>query len=415
MTVTLYLWWILSNGILSYRSIDFLLSATQTNCRKHIPILLTISTVFVSIVTHFQIFGSFWMELPFWILYAFIFVKIQWHRLLLPTSILFTLRTFTEGFTAVLTAYVCANLQLASDGTWAQIFISLSFDVLFLFLLHWLQKHFVFAPQNPISPYPYTLLLPSSLMVLAIRYRLRLDSPNFSQYLLSLSMDGRFTILSFMIGAIIVFFILIQAFEKIIQFTEQIAAQQLFLDEAKTYNEQYASFRHDIKNHLLALSALIQETNYQAAQQYATDLQASYTSPSIPISTGNLILDVLLKEKLNHARSCEIDIHCKVQIPSKFRVEDMDLCILFSNLLDHAITACMEVESPNRVFHLTTKERANFLVIESSNSVATSQPIQKGIGLQNIEKVSKKYQGIMKVENRDGMFQICVLLCSLEK
>lgn len=425
MPVILYFWWILSNGALAYFSIDFLLCVTQANGRKHIPILLAITVVLTAVTTHSQISGTFWLEIPLWTVYAVIFLKTRWLDLVAPIAILFTLRTFTEGFTAILTAYTAAHLNLVSDGTLVQIFLSLSFDVIFLFVLRLIQKRFAFSLQKSISSYLYALLLPCALMVLAIRYGLRLDSPAFPQYLSSFPTGGSFTALFLMTGAAIVFFIMIEIFCKVIRLTEQetaaallksqLAGQQIYLEEARARNEQYASFQHDMKNHLLVLSGLIQGANYQAAEQYADKLQASCKSLSIPVFTGNLILDTLLKEKLSHARHCEIQTVCRVRIPSDFHADDMDLCVVFSNILDNAITACMQVEPSKRALSLSTKGRANFLVIESTNSVAVSGPIQRGIGLRNIEHIAKKYQGATEIEHADETFRISVLLCSAKK
>lgn len=207
MPVTLYLWWMVSNGILTYFSIDFFLSITQTDGKKHIPILLVITIVLTAAVTRWQIPGTFWLEIPLWMVYAVVFIKIRWTDLLAPMSILFTLRTFAEGFTAVLTAYAAAHCNLPFDGTLVQIVLSLSLDILFLLLLVWIQKRVAFSLQNSISPYLYALLLPGALMVLTIRYGLRLDSPTFAQYLFSFRRDGSFTALLLLSGAAVVFFI----------------------------------------------------------------------------------------------------------------------------------------------------------------------------------------------------------------
>lgn len=425
MPVTLYLWWIISNGILACFSIDFFLSVTQADGRKHIPILLTITVAVTAVITQWQIPGTFWLEIPLWMVYAIVFLKIQFANLIAPMAILFTLRTVTEGFTAVLTAYAAAHLNLSSDGILVQIVLSLSLDILFLLLLLWIQKRVAFSLQKSISPYLYALLLPGGLMVLTIRYGLRLDSPIFAQYLSSFQRDGSFTALFLLFGAAVIFVIMIEIVCKVIRLadqetavallTSQIAAQQTYIDEAKTRNAQYAAFQHDIKNHLLVLLGLIREAKYGAAEQYAVTLQGGCSSLTFPVSTGNLVLDTLLKEKLGHAQYCEIQVDCRVRIPSDFYVEDLDLCVVFSNILDNAITACMQVEESKRFLSITTKARAKFLVIESTNSTTMNQPVQKGIGLKNIEAISRKYQGITKIENVGGTFRISVLLCSLQK
>ena len=425
LPVTMYLWWILSNGIIAYFSIDFFLRMTRTDGSDQIPLLLAITAVLTAVATRLQISGTFWLEIPLWMVYAVAFMKIRWMDLLAPFAVLFTLRTFVEGFTAVLTAYTAAHLNLSSDGTWVQIFLSLSLNILFVLILRLIQKRFAFSLQKSIPSCLYALLLPCALMILAIRYELRLDSSAFAQYLSSFSMGVSLTTLSLIIGAAIVFLVIIETFCKVIRLeeqeaaaallTRQLAGQQMYLKEAKTQNEQYASLQHDMKNHLLVLSGLIRQAKYAAAEQYAANLQASCRSFPLPVSTGNLVLDTLFMEKLSDARRKGIQVDCRVRIPSGFQAEDMDLCILFSNILDNAITACMQVEQSKRVLRISTKVRSHFLVLESANSTAVSRPVQKGIGLRNIEHISRKYQGATEIECADGMFRLRVLLCSPKK
>lgn len=425
MPVILYLWWIVSNGIIAYFSIDFFLCITQTNDRKHIPVLLAINVILTTMITQLQIFGTFWLEIPLLIVYAVMFLKISVKEMLASVAILFTLRTFVEGFTMVLTAYAATHLNISFDGIFVQIFLSLSFDIIFLLILRLIQKRFLFSLQKVMFSYLYALLLPCVLIVLAIRYGLRLDSASFPEYLSAFSIEVSLTAVFFMISAAIIFFIMLEIFCKVIYLAEQknavtllrnqVAGQQIYITEVRKRNERYAAFQHDIKNHLLVLSGLIQETKYEAAEQYADKLQASCRLSTFSVFTGNLILDTLLKEKLSHAKRNEIQVDCKVIIPSEFYIEDMDLCIVFSNILDNAITACMQVAQSKRVLSIATKARANFLVIESTNSVAVSEPIHKGIGLRNIENIAKKYQGITEIENVDETFHISVLLCSIKE
>ncbi len=425
MPVTLYLWWILSNGILSYASLDFLLCVAETDGRKHIPLFLAINAVLTAGITDLQIPGTFWLEIPWLMVYAVLFMQIQWAKLLTPIAILFTLRTFLEGFTAVLTAYTASHLNLSSDGTLVQIFLSLLLTIIFLLLLRFVQTRFVRSLQKSVSSYLYALLLPCALMVLTIRYGLRLDGSAVQPHLFSFHAGDSFTTVFLMIGAAIVFFIMLEIFSRVIRWTEQetavtlltsqLAGQQIYMDEAKKRNELYASFQHDLKNHLLVLSGLIHQGNYEAAGQYADKLHASCHALRFPVSTGNMVLDTLLSEKLSYAHRCKIHVVCQVRIPPGFPVDDMDLCVIVSNILDNAITACTQVEPSKRVLHISTNVRGNFLVLESTNSVAVSRPIQAGIGLQNIKSISKKYQGITELEDTDGTFRIRVLLCAQKK
>lgn len=130
------------------------------------------------------------------------------------------------------------------------------------------------------------------------------------------------------------------------------------------------------------------------------------------VSTGKPILDVLLKEKLSYAKRNRIVVSYDVTIPSDFAIDDMDLCVLFSNILDNAITACVEGTEEEKHLSLSAKVKSQFLVVEAVNTTSASQPIVWGTGLMNVQHMAEKYHGTVETELSNGKFRISVLLCS---
>lgn len=133
------------------------------------------------------------------------------------------------------------------------------------------------------------------------------------------------------------------------------------------------------------------------------------------ITTGSPALDILLREKISFAKKNGIEVHCDVQIPKAFYADPMDLCAIFSNLMDNAIHACMNEPHQNRHPIISTKSKAHFLIIEETNSASLSTPILPGIGLRNVQALAEKYQGTVEFESGTGSFRITILLCSLPK
>lgn len=420
MPVFWYLWWVLSNGTIVYGSAAFLCAVTGTDGKRHLSALLTAAAILTVAVTRWQLPAAFWLEFPLWMLYGVVFLKIRWRELLAPLTILFTLRTFLEGLTAVVTACAAAHLELSNHGPLVQIALSLALTLGFLALLRWLQGRTGAVLRQPTSL--YALLLSGALMVLAVRCSLRLDGSAFAQYLSTFRLDTGVMAVLLMTGAAVVFFIVTEMVCTVNRLTEQEAAavqltrrldgQQHYVEEAEKRTAQWAAFQHDLKNHLLVLTGLLRESNYPAAERYANCLQAGCDALTVRVSTGNPVLDTLFQEKCSQARPWGISVDCRVRIPPDCSVEDMDLCTIFSNILDNAITACRMVEPSRRILQVTTKVRAGFLVVESTNPVADSRPIEKGIGLRNIETAAARYQGATELEIADGIFRISVLLCS---
>ena len=187
---------------------------------------------------------------------------------------------------------------------------------------------------------------------------------------------------------------------------------RVYIEEAAKRNELYSSFQHDIDNHLLVISGLLHDKLFAQAEQYTQKLHISCGELLMNVSTGKPILDVLLKEKLNYAKRNHIIVSHDVSVPVNFAIEDMDLCVLFSNILDNAITACIDGTQKEKLLSLSAKVKSQFLVIEAVNTTSASQPIALGTGLMNIQHMAEKYHGTMETELSNGKFRISVLLCS---
>ena len=92
-------------------------------------------------------------------------------------------------------------------------------------------------------------------------------------------------------------------------------------------------------------------------------------------------------------------------------IADIDFCIIFSNALDNAISACNRVPHDNQKYiHITGKVQGDFLLIEIINSHSGRGSIRSGTGLANIKAVAEKYHGAMEVRIDGDIFVLSVLL-----
>lgn len=418
-----YVWWILSNGVTEYLSFDFLLECTRR--RKHswqFLIWLIFSGLWVFMTIRFHFFGKFLLDSFCLVLFVKGCMGIRWEDLAAPAGIIVTLNTFSEGFSAVLMSWISKNIQLVSGEIWIQILVSVLLNFSLFFCLWLIRKRYLPLLQKPVSSYLYILLLPCALIVLAVRYGLQLDNPFFEEYLSVFGFYGSVRIFLILVVSAGIFFLILEVFCKILSMTEhektaallksQLEGQRIYMEEARIRNEQYASFQHDIDNHLVVLSGLLGEKQYEAAKLYTRKLCVCCEDLFVSVATGNSVLDLLLKEKISYGRQNGIDLECNVQIPSGFLIDDMDLCMIFFNILDNGICACKKEKEENRILSVSTSNRFSFLVIESVNSYTSGQPIIMGTGLENVRKIAEKYQGTMEIQTDSGRFLIRVLLCS---
>ncbi len=416
-----YVWWLLVNGAQDYLALDFFLGISKREEKKWVWVWVSVSLFMTLLALRFQIPGMFLIHMLLLLLFSKRVLMMEWEELAAPGAVLFTLATFTEGFSALAMSLISSNLEISGQGLSLQVFVSALAFCLYAVLLRRVQGKYGHSLYRPGLSSLYLLLLPGACMVLAVRFCLRLDSRLFEIYLSGLGTGAEFTAVFVMGASVLVFFLVLESFCKVLSLREEKQAavfladqrkgQETYLEEIRKRNEQYASYQHDIDNHLLVLSGLLQKGEYREAEHYAEGLYRRAFSLGSAGTSGNPALDILLYEKLGHARESGLKVFCDVRIPKGFPIEDMDLCALFSNILDNAIAACGKREEQASFLSIRSRVRGKLLVIEGSNTSASSRRIREGTGLGNVRRIAGRYHGRVEWEKRDDVFRISVLLC----
>lgn len=423
-----YIWWLSVNGFIYYSEFNFLLCFLDTplHAKRFMILYISINCAFTFFAVYFQLFGFLREMLHFLFLciFSLIFLKCKLIRVIAPATIIFALSTFTEGISATLMRLLVTKIASPALGNAVQMVLTAALAFLFYAALRVIGKRYAFATKQVISSYLY-ILLPCAFVVWIIRYGLGLDSSNLFLNRPPFTESPHLWAFACIVGALVAFFIILEVFEKTSLLSvremekalldDQLREQSIYLAEAKKRDEQYRSFQHDINNHLLVLSGLIQEKKYTEAEQYFNKRYISNNTLLFHISTGNPVLDVLLKEKISYARQNNITVAYTIKIPKNMSIDDIDLCIVLTNALDNAIQACLQENPGNRKIAIDIKVRHQFLLIEVTNSSHSLALPKLGTGLNNIKHTAEKYQGTLQVGTSNGFFRLSVLLCWNQK
>ena len=182
-----------------------------------------------------------------------------------------------------------------------------------------------------------------------------------------------------------------------------------------SYSEQRL-LTHDFRNQLLALDGLLKRQEYQEMQVYLTQLLNSDIQLERVINTGNPMVDVLLGRAYKEAGQDGITVEFEVGNLQELHLQDDELVILLSNLLDNAIEAAKNAEKEKRII-LRLKQQDETFILTVLNTVAESQESGKtknkllhGYGLQNVERVLRKQGGDYAVQCKDGWYQFTAVI-----
>ena len=198
-----------------------------------------------------------------------------------------------------------------------------------------------------------------------------------------------------------------QAQAELQSLTQAAQAQKVYIAEAQARYERTKSFRHDIKNHLSVLDGLLRSGKLAESREYLKKLETVSEALSFPYQTGNPVVDILLGEKLGLAK--EIAAEVSLVLPKPWGIDDFDLCVLFANALDNAITACRG-SAGAKALRISGKQQGDFYMLTFENTCSDGPQPPAGTGLSNIKAVAEKYHGALLTEKSDGKFYLCVLL-----
>lgn len=180
-------------------------------------------------------------------------------------------------------------------------------------------------------------------------------------------------------------------------------------------------FRHDIKNHLLCLSGLLENGKTRQAVSYMENLTDTLKQIDSPVQTGNDYADALLSVKYAQALEADIQISLDMAIPPKGYVQATDLCCILSNAFDNAIAACKQLPNGERWISARSFIKQGQFVIEVKNSKPSFVTVtggevspkaisaDHGIGLDAVKAVVEQYGGILNL-SADQEFSFSVLL-----
>lgn len=196
-------------------------------------------------------------------------------------------------------------------------------------------------------------------------------------------------------------------------------------EEREEHNEKLRRFKHDIKNHFIAIEKLAQSKEYERLQDYIRKLTDEKSVLQTTVISGNALIDGLLTDKFDIANKYNIQIDYHIEIPIKLAFEDTDLCIIVGNALDNAIDGTKDLKGIRKIeinmemkqgnFLLTVKNTFNPKTIKfdgAGRNLRTNKNDKSnhGMGIGLIEETALKYNGLTEITMNKDIFTLSVLL-----
>ena len=214
----------------------------------------------------------------------------------------------------------------------------------------------------------------------------------------------------------------VKIFKMLMLEKKQKEMQEFYYEELLGKEEATRRYRHDMANHILCIEAMLKRADIEAARKYIGDMEhVVLWDLNNCYVTGHRIIDIVTNYQLSR-----LDSSIKQNVFGKIKYDtalaDMDLSVLYSNLLQNAVEDLLK-EGEDKFIEIYLEQGMEYCEIKIINSLSNESKKKAdilvsektdsknhGFGLKNVEGVIKKYNGTIKFLKEENLFTVTVLL-----
>lgn len=213
---------------------------------------------------------------------------------------------------------------------------------------------------------------------------------------------------------------------------EQAALQEGYRESLLAEIDEAIDERSRIAQRLRAVDKLLLDGDCERVSEGVREVAGAIGSGRRLCS--HAAVDALLRAKRQVCDEKGIESSFEVVLPVALGLPDIDVCAVFSNVMDNAIHACDEVEALHRFVDVRAKVAGGYLLLEVENSCseagggpssAERRPFgehigdgehrsprlrEHGWGLIIVRAIAQRYDGSCEAEREGGVFRTTVML-----
>lgn len=185
--------------------------------------------------------------------------------------------------------------------------------------------------------------------------------------------------------------------------------------------EKTAQSRHDWRHHLLMINGFAEKESLEELKAYIQNLFPQYIEECDVKLCENHVVNIILQHCRSNAKKLGIETDITADIPNETAIMDIDLCVMFGNLIENAVDACKSQTSGRRYIKIHCCKIGCQIVVQVRNTYENKVTQRGGcylstkhegfgIGLSSVKKVTEKYDGIMNVRPDADYFIVDILL-----
>lgn len=215
------------------------------------------------------------------------------------------------------------------------------------------------------------------------------------------------------------------AFDQYASSKESESYRNMELFQRKLLSHQYAEikdiymnmrgWRHDYHNHLQTMKAYLSMNELKELDEYLFKVEKDLDAVDNLVKSGNVMMDAILNSKISIMKRHNIEVDFKAVLPEDLKINDVDLCVMVSNLLENAIEACIQVPVEGRFIRIYADVYGSQFYISIQNSskenldfnarnYISNKRGEHGFGMKRVQLLVDKYNGLLNLQNEPGIF-----------
>lgn len=212
--------------------------------------------------------------------------------------------------------------------------------------------------------------------------------------------------------------------EEILKY--QIQSQLEQYRKLSQYIKDLRRLKHDYNNQIRGLRFILESGDYEKAKEYVNEMDGEINASNlsyVQFSNHNLV-DAIMQDTYSKAQEEHIKFIAKIQV-EKIPLTDLELCTVFSNLLNNAVEACRKAEKDKQYIVINSRVVNHFWtiqIINGFNGIVKAEKgklkttkidkHQHGLGIETVEKIIASYDGELEIRPRmeKKEFEVFILL-----
>lgn len=206
----------------------------------------------------------------------------------------------------------------------------------------------------------------------------------------------------------------------------EIAEQQRQLEKA--YNnlvisnvKELRTIKHDINNRIQVIYSAIKDANVEKANEILDETNKEIAKIGVSQYCDNYIVNSILSLKKDEAEKHNVTTEIECILPNEISIPILDLCSIYTNILDNAIEGAVKTEKP--WVKIQSQIEKGFLCIKVTNSCNTqllkengiektskANKSEHGLGLVKIRNIAEKNGGKVDINFENDAYEIVVIM-----